>query len=425
MAESTDQVKPVIRSLAYGDFVFESPAAMRDWLSIESSTWRDLSESSTKSVGEDPARQLGIRGSAEHANEWHQALTMADTFFAVSPGVANPAGITNAIEFLRSKFDSRDLIPSASALGTKIVGISKTDSTAAAITVCISTGRDVTRVIGERSGLTLWRTVPRIIEGFNQGDAASKEKHSAALKSAEIAAASVRALESEAKETTERVNEAFRLDDERRGTEWKELIEKFDTATDIAIKTSRQRCSDLEEFYKHKQALSAPRAYWELRRTSHKLQAGIWGGISIALIVGILLVLSENWFTPLARARDVLVVPTGQSVNWTAALPEIALIAAAAFLALWTLRFSVRQTAQHLARWEEAAQRVTMVSTFLALADYDTNGKPSLVSEADRAVMIQALFRPSGLHSPDDAPPSHWIEDVLKRVTEASKVDKE
>jgi len=78
-------------------------------------------------------------------------------------------------------------------------------------------------------------------------------------------------------------------------------------------------------------------------------------------------------------------------------------------IALWVMRLLVREYRENRDLAEDAEERVAMVYTFKAL-EYEEK-----VSDEERAIILQALFRPHG-SKPEDTLPSPAWEAIVKRV---------
>jgi len=89
---------------------------------------------------------------------------------------------------------------------------------------------------------------------------------------------------------------------------------------------------------------------------------------------------------------------------------KLALLGLLAVLGVWAVRLVVRMflSDQHLAT--DAAERVTMVQTYLSLIE---GGK--LTSDDDRKLILQALFRPASDGIVKDENPPHLGLDILTR----------
>lgn len=77
---------------------------------------------------------------------------------------------------------------------------------------------------------------------------------------------------------------------------------------------------------------------------------------------------------------------------------------------LWVLRHMARMFADNIADARDAAQRSALTSTFLALS---TQEKVSF-SDNERAIIVQALFRPSPAQPTEDGVPVPLLE-LLRR----------
>jgi hypothetical protein len=80
-----------------------------------------------------------------------------------------------------------------------------------------------------------------------------------------------------------------------------------------------------------------------------------------------------------------------------------------AFAGVWVLRILGRLLSENLAIAQDASERETMVKTFLSLMRDETTGK-SVVTDEDRRIILNALFRQSAVTATDDTPPIHWLQ---------------
>ena len=93
-------------------------------------------------------------------------------------------------------------------------------------------------------------------------------------------------------------------------------------------------------------------------------------------------------------------------------LRHIGLLTVAATMGVWLIRLLVRNYLSHVHLAHDAAERVAMMQTYLALIE---EGK--LQDEGHRNLILQALFRPasSGIVKDDASPP--FMAEWLKRTT--------
>jgi hypothetical protein len=168
------------------------------------------------------------------------------------------------------------------------------------------------------------------------------------------------------------------------------------------FKTFGEEWEELKRVYDEKLALLAPTEYWRTRATTHKEKArnyAIAFGVTIAVALALFSFLAIGHLANPGTGSVVLVL-----------LPVIV----PAFAAIWVLRMLGRMLSENLAISQDAAERETMVKTFLALMRDETTGK-SVVTDEDRRLILQALFRPSSVTATDDSPPVHWFEALRGR----------
>jgi hypothetical protein len=81
-------------------------------------------------------------------------------------------------------------------------------------------------------------------------------------------------------------------------------------------------------------------------------------------------------------------------------------------MGFWILRVVSRLFHMNVVATADAGERVTMVKTYLALFD------EKKLSEADRILVLQALFRPTS-QTPDESPPPNWFDVLMHRANPA------
>lgn len=407
--DETEQIEIRSRVLKQS---FESPSVFIEWLRAEDECWDTFAESKELSAS-DPLRDFGKRGAEEHAAEYRTYLNSL-----IEPTWSEPndllAAAHRTAKMISERIDEGSLIISTSIQGQRIKALRVADVPAAHLLVTLFTGRNITRTTAPQNAKLLWRGLARIISGAGDGDTLLRlEDADRLVADLRVKAASASSLESE----IDRLLGKSRIDAETRhqqaDIELRAKLEELDANSAETISGIQTEWTSLRAAYDTKFALQAPVEYWKARRKVHRLGAICWGFASLiyAGIVSVLMIpIGKSNFE---EARILWGASAGPSVSHY--LPEIFSVGVVAFISLWVLRFTVRQASEHLARGEEASQRVTMAETFLALSN-PGEGKAALVGEADRAVIVQALFRPSAHSGIDDAPPAHWIEDVFRRI---------
>jgi len=149
----------------------------------------------------------------------------------------------------------------------------------------------------------------------------------------------------------------------------------FDTAQAAHV----ERMKTIEETFKQKMGLRAPREYWASKQASHKRRAGLWlrwflSGCVLGLVAAVLTV---KWAGDAISAASTITPETWLLVG----LPVV--------LVLWILRLLHKQATTQFALAEDAYERVTMVETYLALFEENK------VQEVERPLILQPLFRPT------------------------------
>lgn len=167
----------------------------------------------------------------------------------------------------------------------------------------------------------------------------------------------------------------------------------------------KERMETIEATFREELSLRAPVTYWEKKAEGHKEGSRIALGGFCALSISAVFLFF--YFGPnfLSTVKTVLGAKEGGAISLSI------LIAFPTVLVLWVLRHISRIyiTNQKLA--EDAAFRAIQTETYLALMADDG----SEVSEDDRFLILNALFRPiDSAGSDDDTLPPNLLE-ILKR----------
>lgn len=392
---------------------FDSPGMLISWVRDEASRWSVFSDGGTY-VESDPVADLGDRGSVEHAADWLKYSERADNI-ALAVDVDQTASATDLADEVSRRIVAHDLLYSRGPIGSSALSLYDSDEAAARVLIALATGRDISRVIHPHGIRRLWRSLPRImhqvgasrVQGELDQGLQALDLNLAGAKSKEESLGSVLEKAKESAAAAER-NSAERLDQQ---------LLALGGKADGFLGRVQEEWDALRTTYDKKLALRAPRNYWDARRRVHRVGATVWGALAaiFAMTIGFVMVPSASDMLTAKLATILLAGAEKLTLGVVPFLPEIFRIAVVGFLCLWALRFMVRQSAEHLGRLQEASIRVTMVETFLALSNPNEDSRV-LVDEADRAVIVQALFRPGLGEGIDDAPPVHWVEDVFRRL---------
>jgi hypothetical protein len=151
----------------------------------------------------------------------------------------------------------------------------------------------------------------------------------------------------------------------------------------------------IEETFTQKLALQAPVQYWETRQKYHRNQSGWWGGTGVL----VLLVLCSGmaWLIHWAFAK---LAPNENPKHW-----QLGILLVAVFFSIWVMRIMVRMFLSHMHLATDAAERRTMILTYLSMAREGEQVKPE-----DKNLILQHIFRSAsdGLVKDDAAPPGFW-----------------
>ena len=171
------------------------------------------------------------------------------------------------------------------------------------------------------------------------------------------------------------------------------LHEEQSTAFTTVIKKHEENLKAIEQTYDQKLALQKPVEYWDIKERIHKQQARNYGAAALGtmlVLVGILGVSIYNVLSGLKSNED--------PKHW-----QVGLLLAALFFSIWLMRILVRLFLSHLHLAGDAAERRTMILTYLAIGREGTQFAPQ-----DKSLILQHLFRSAsdGLVKDDGAPPT-------------------
>lgn len=162
---------------------------------------------------------------------------------------------------------------------------------------------------------------------------------------------------------------------------------------------SVERLTQLEETFREKLALRAPVEYWTTKGLQHR-HATI--GLGLAVVV-------TMTFVALFLFQAVVdIVGIGEPQWW-----QLAALGIGGVLGVWAIRIVVRLFLSNLHLAADAAERAVMVNVYLSLMEDQRSG----VTEEDRRLILQALFRPSATGIVrDDATPPGAIELITRAI---------
>lgn len=174
--------------------------------------------------------------------------------------------------------------------------------------------------------------------------------------------------------------DSIRSTSDEQVTEFTALQQKRAKEFETLKAEHQQEMESLRKTFREEMALRAPAAYWEKKRTGHRIWAIVSGAFSFAGIASAAGLL--GW-----QIHDLLAnTPQG-------AAPEtwrLAVLTLIGVFGVWALRLVVRMFLSHLHLLADAGERIVMVQTYLSLLEGD-----QLEGKEDRQLILQALFRPA------------------------------
>ncbi|RZS57944.1 DUF6161 domain-containing protein [Sphaerotilus mobilis] len=250
-------------------------------------------------------------------------------------------------------------------------------------------------------GLDGWRG---FLEGLNARFGAMTESHldpsaQATHLALDELRAKAEALLGEKKQVYEALHRDYRSLTEAVGLRKDEQSDAFDeaqTARDDEFNELKRRhqaeMAALQAKFNTEMTLRAPVAYWEKKGEKHKQNMWIAGVLSVLALIA----------TPAALAFWIHDVLKDTPVDKAPASWRLAILALVGLFAVWAVRLLVRIYLSQVHLATDAAERVVMVKTYLALLEGD-----KLPEQEDRQMILQALFRPAtdGIVKDEGIPP--------------------
>jgi hypothetical protein len=176
-------------------------------------------------------------------------------------------------------------------------------------------------------------------------------------------------------------------------TDLNDLYAAKDTAFAELASKHEVNLKNIEDTFHNKLALQKPIDYWKEKKATHvELAKRFAWASAIALVVfGVGLVFLIHWAFGDLEANE-------NPKHW-----QVGVTIVAAFFVIWIVRLLIRMFLSHQHLAADAAERVTMVQTYLSLSREGQG-----VAPADRSVILQQLFKSAsdGLVKDDGAPPT-------------------
>lgn len=135
----------------------------------------------------------------------------------------------------------------------------------------------------------------------------------------------------------------------------------------------------LRKTFREEMTLRGPVEYWESRRTHHADRSRTLTVVTVGALVGLAVLLALITFWAVHTSGNPYMPDP-----W-----RLVLVAFAGAVGVWGVRLVVRMLLSNMHLTTDAAERVTMVKTYLALLEGE-----KLPADEDRKLILQALFRP-------------------------------
>lgn len=157
----------------------------------------------------------------------------------------------------------------------------------------------------------------------------------------------------------------------------------------------------LEQLYRTKLTLEEPALTW-MKIAAQKTKVWAWWlGVFAALVVIPLLLAAARWSTIVDAVGKVTA-----GANGTFSIAGLAVITIPALLYAWLLKNVSRIFIQNLNLADDAAHRRSLALTYMGLLQDQKHA----ASDQDRAIILNALFRPIPPQTADEGPPAGVID---------------
>jgi len=177
-----------------------------------------------------------------------------------------------------------------------------------------------------------------------------------------------------------------------------ELLLEWRRRAEALVQDAGTKFEDTQRYFKTELGLRAPVMYWESEAQRGEVGARIWGGLFFMVLVTavVVLVLSADSLRQFVEVQEA------------GAAARLAILVAGGTLVFWLLRMVARIFLSNYHRSKDAAERVTMLKTFLALLQEERIERDML------PLVLGAVFRPgaTGIVKDDAAPeygPMAWL----------------
>ncbi|WP_417416218.1 DUF6161 domain-containing protein [Hoeflea sp.] len=166
----------------------------------------------------------------------------------------------------------------------------------------------------------------------------------------------------------------------------------------------KEELQQLHDLYEQKLQLEWPSTYWRDATRKANLSAWAWLAVFSVMVLVPLLLLILNFGAITSHVAAI------SSDSGGISLGTAVLVTAPIFAYGWLLKHISRGYVQNFLLAADASHRRMMVLTYLAIA----KRKYTDISQSDRALILNALFRPVAPNTGDDGPPTGILELIKK-----------
>jgi hypothetical protein len=171
------------------------------------------------------------------------------------------------------------------------------------------------------------------------------------------------------------------------------------------IDEKTQLFENLESLYRKQLTIQEPAISWQKIAAQKTTVWRVWLALFALLVVLPIFVAIFNWETV-----SIAVGKVTASANGGFSIAGLAVVSIPALFYAWLLKNISRVFIQNLNLADDADHRRSLALTYMGLLQDDK--RPA--SDADRAIILNALFRPIPPHTNDEGPPAGLI-DLIKR----------
>jgi hypothetical protein len=162
-----------------------------------------------------------------------------------------------------------------------------------------------------------------------------------------------------------------------------ELAKENQEAISLFVSNAKEEIERFTELIKSQISLQGPTEYWETKRWWHQVSTFISGIVFVVYVVVCILIVRNAFLAKYGSIFDFL-------DHWKdSSLGAVALMGGVLAVLLMLARVMYRIFASQLHLWNDASERVTMIQTYLALAEKDH------VKEESLGALLARLFSPA------------------------------